>query len=160
MLYDIPGRTGVPIATETLVRLAEHPRIVAVKDAKGDFGAGSWTIARTDLAYYCGDDVLNLPWLSIGAVGMVSMVSHLVTPELRAMVAAYLRGDVAEATAIHQKLLPVYTGISRLPGVIFLKAAMNMLGLPGGPVRLPLVDATGEQEAQLKDDLALGGVKI
>jgi 4-hydroxy-tetrahydrodipicolinate synthase len=160
MLYDIPPRSCVPIEVDTLLRLAEHPRIVAVKDAKADFAAGSRTIAQTDLAYYCGDDMLNLPWLSVGAVGMVSMVSHLVTPELRAMAAAYLSGDVAEATAIHQKLLPVYTGISRLPGVIFLKAAMNMLGLPGGPVRLPLVDATGEQEDQLKDDLALGGVKI
>ena len=160
MLYDIPPRSCVPIEVDPLARLAEHPRIVAVKDAKGDFGAGSRTIAQTGLAYYCGDDMLNLPWLAVGAVGMVSMVSHLVTPDLRAMVAAHLAGDVAEATAIHQRLLPVYTGISRLPGVIFLKAAMNMLGLPGGPVRLPLVDATGEQEAQLKDDLALGGVKI
>jgi 4-hydroxy-tetrahydrodipicolinate synthase len=160
MLYDIPVRSCVPIEVPTLLRLAEHPRIVAVKDAKGDLGAGSLTIAQTDLAYYCGDDILNLPWLSVGAVGVVSMVSHLVTPDLRAMVAAYLAGDVAGATALHQKLLPVYTGISRLPGVIFLKAAMNMLGLPGGPVRLPLVDATGEQEAQLKDDLALSGVKI
>ena len=160
MLYDIPPRSVVPIEEDTLARLAEHPRIVAVKDAKADLGAGSRTIVRTGLAYYCGDDMLNLPWLSVGAVGMVSMVSHLVTPELRAMVAAHLSGDTAGALAIHQRLLPVYTGISRLPGVIFLKAAMNMLGLPGGPVRLPLVDATSDQEARIKDDLALGGVKI
>ena len=67
MLYDIPGRTGTPIATETLIRLAAHPRIVAVKDAKGDLGAGSEVMARTDLAFYCGDDIVNLPWLAVGA---------------------------------------------------------------------------------------------
>jgi 4-hydroxy-tetrahydrodipicolinate synthase len=160
MLYDIPPRSVVPIEVETLLRLAEHPRIVAVKDAKGDLGAGSRVIARTDLAYYCGDDMLNLPWLSVGGVGVVSMVSHVVTPTLRAMISAYLAGDVAEATRLHQELLPVYTGISRLPGVIWLKAAMNMLGLPGGPTRLPLVDADDAQAAVIKDDLAAGGVKI
>ena len=84
MLYDIPGRTGVPINTETIVRLAEHPRIVANKDAKGDLGRASWAIARSGLAWYCGDDMLNLPLLSVGAVGFVSVVGHLVTPELRA----------------------------------------------------------------------------
>src|ERR1700727_253138 len=71
MLYDIPGRTGTPIATESLFRLAEHPRIVAVKDAKGDLGAGSLGVLAPGLAFYCGDDILNLPWLSVGAVGLV-----------------------------------------------------------------------------------------
>jgi 4-hydroxy-tetrahydrodipicolinate synthase len=160
MLYDIPPRSSVPIEVETLVRLAEHPRIVAVKDAKGDFGAGSWTMARTDLAFYCGDDMLNLPWLSVGAVGVVSVAGHVVTPEIREMVLAHVGGDTARATAIHQKLLPVYTGMFRIPGLISAKAAMNMLGLPGGPVRLPLVDATSEEQARLKDDLARSGVKI
>lgn len=80
MLYDIPGRSGVPINTETLVRLAEHPRIVANKDAKGDLGRASWAIAQSGLAWYSGDDMLNLPLLSVGAVGFVSVVSHVVTP--------------------------------------------------------------------------------
>ncbi len=84
MLYDIPGRSGVPINTETLVRLAEHPRIVANKDAKGDLGRASWAIAQSGLAWYSGDDMLNLPLLSVGAVGFVSVVGHLVTPDLRA----------------------------------------------------------------------------
>ena len=91
MLYDIPGRSGVPIDTETLVRLAEHPRIVANKDAKGDLGRASWAIARSGLAWYSGDDMLNLPLLSVGAVGFVSVVGHVVTPELRALVEAYAR---------------------------------------------------------------------
>ena len=78
MLYDIPGRTGTPIAAETLVQLAEHPRIVAVKDAKADFGAASWVMARTSLVFYSGDDMVNLPWLSLGAAGFVSVVGHVV----------------------------------------------------------------------------------
>lgn len=160
MLYDIPPRSSVPIEVETLVRLAEHPRIVAVKDAKADLIAGAWTMARTDLAYYSGDDYLTLPWLSVGAVGVVSMSAHVATPQIRAMIAAYVAGDVAGANRSHRELLPVHQGVSRLPGVISLKAAMNMLGLPGGPVRLPLVDATSDQEDRLRDDFAQGGVKI
>src|SRR3954470_19411617 len=78
MLYDIPGRTGTAIATETLLRLAEHPRIVAVKDAKGDLFAASSVMAQTDLVFYSGDDALNLPWLSVGAAGFVSVVGHVV----------------------------------------------------------------------------------
>ena len=83
LLYDIPGRTGTPIKTETLIRLAEHPRIVGVKDAKDDVSATSEVLARTDLVYYCGTDVLNLPWLSLGAVGFVSVVGHVVGDRLR-----------------------------------------------------------------------------
>jgi 4-hydroxy-tetrahydrodipicolinate synthase len=160
MLYDIPVRTGVPIDTETLIRLAEHPRIVAVKDAKADFGEASWVLARTDLAYYCGDDMLNLPMLAIGAVGFVSVVSHVATPQLVEMLEVWDAGDVSSARTIHRSLLPVYTGMFRTQGVILAKAALRLLGLPGGPVRSPLVDATEEQMTALKADLAAGGVHI
>lgn len=160
MLYDIPGRSGVPIGTETMVRLAEHPRIVANKDAKGDLGRASWAIARSRLAWYSGDDMLNLPLLSVGAVGFVSVVGHLVTPELRAMLEAHLQGDVAKATEIHQQLLPVFTGMFRTQGVITSKAALALQGLPAGPLRLPLVDLTPEETEQLKRDLAAGGVQL
>ncbi|MBS2538822.1 4-hydroxy-tetrahydrodipicolinate synthase [Catenulispora sp. NF23] len=160
VLYDIPHRTGVPIEVDTLKRLGEHEMIVAVKDAKGDLVAGSEVIAATDLAYYSGDDPLTLPWLSVGAVGVVSMSAHLAAPRIRAMIAAYLAGDVREAARLHAELLPVHAGVTSVPGVISLKAAMNMLGLPGGPVRLPLVEATEEQLARLKTYLAQGGVKI
>jgi 4-hydroxy-tetrahydrodipicolinate synthase len=160
MLYDIPGRSGVPINTENLVRLAEHPRIVANKDAKGDLGRASWAIARSGLAWYSGDDMLNLPLLSVGAVGFVSVVGHLVSPELRALLEAYLAGDVAKATEIHQRLLPVYTGMFRTQGVITSKAALGLRGLPGGPLRLPLVELTDEETARLKQDLASGGVDL
>ena len=160
MLYDIPGRSGVPINTETMVRLAEHPRIVANKDAKGDLGRASWAIATTGLAWYSGDDMLNLPLLSVGAVGLVSVVGHVVTAELRALVEAYTGGDVAKATEIHQRLLPVFTGMFRTQGVITSKAALAFQGLPGGPLRLPLVGLSEAETDQLKRDLTAGGVQI
>jgi 4-hydroxy-tetrahydrodipicolinate synthase len=160
LLYDIPGRTGTPIATETLIRLGEHPRIVAVKDAKGDLGAGSVVMARTDLAFYCGDDIVNLPWLAVGACGFVSVHAHIVGDRLRDMIDAYLSGDVAGALAIHRDLLPVYIGMTRTQNVITVKAALSMLGLPGGPVRLPLADATNAEIQQLRTDLEAGGVKL
>lgn len=160
MLYDIPGRSGVPINTETLVRLADHPRIVANKDAKGDLGRASWAIARSGLAWYSGDDMLNLPLLSVGAVGFVSVVGHVVTPELRAMLDAYVSGDVQKATEIHQKLLPVFTGMFRTQGVMTTKAALALQGLPAGPLRAPMVELSAEETAQLKIDLAAGGVEL
>jgi 4-hydroxy-tetrahydrodipicolinate synthase len=160
MLYDIPGRTGTAIATQTLVRLADHPRIVAVKDAKGDFGAGSEVMARTDLAFYCGDDIVNLPWLALGACGFVSVHGHIVGDRLHDMIGAYLSGDVAGALTIHRDLLPVYMGMTRTQNVITTKAALSMLGLPGGPVRAPLADATPAEIEQLRADLTAGGVKL
>jgi 4-hydroxy-tetrahydrodipicolinate synthase len=160
MLYDIPGRTGTAIATQTLVRLADHPRIVAVKDAKGDFGAGSEVMVRTDLAFYCGDDIVNLPWLALGACGFVSVHGHIVGDRLHDMIDAYLSGDVAGALAIHRDLLPVYMGMTRTQNVITTKAALRMLGLPGGPVRAPLADATPAEIEQLRADLEAGGVKL
>ena len=111
MLYDIPGRTATPIETETLVRLAEHDKIVAVKDAKGDLEATSWVLRRTDLAYYSGDDKMTLPLLSVGAVGVVGVPTHLFGAETGSMIAAYLRGDVAGALAAHRQLL---AGVHRL----------------------------------------------
>ncbi|KND39329.1 4-hydroxy-tetrahydrodipicolinate synthase [Streptomyces acidiscabies] len=160
MLYDIPGRSGVPISTDTLVRLAEHPRIVANKDAKGDLSAASWAIARSGLAWYSGDDMLNLPLLSVGAVGFVSVVGHLVTPELRALVDAYTSGDVQKAAEIHHRLLPVFTGVFRTQGVMTTKAALALQGLPAGPLRPPMIECSAEEIAQLKLDLAAGGVQL
>jgi len=160
MLYDIPGRSGVPVDTETIVRLAEHPRIAANKDAKGDLGAAAWALGRSGLAWYSGDDMLNLPLLSIGATGFVSVVAHLVTPELRALLEAYTGGDVAKAAEIHQQLLPVFTGMFRAQGVVTTKTALALRGLPAGPLRLPLVGLTDAETEQLRKDLAAGGVHL
>ena len=160
MLYDIPGRTGTPIATETLLQLALHPRIIAVKDAKDDPAATSLVMAATDLVYYCGTDMLNLPWLALGAAGFVSVVGHVVGDRLYEMINAYTTGDVSGALAIHRELLPVYTGIFRNQGVIMTKAALGLLGLPAGPVRPPLADATPAEREHLRADLVAGGVKL
>jgi len=156
--YDIPKRTGTAIELDTLQRLAEHPRIVANKDAKGDLEFAQWGMSTTGLAWYSGDDVLNLPLLSVGAAGMISVVGHLVGDRLKEMAEALAAGDARGAAAINASLLPVYTGCFRTQGVILTKAALEMQGLPAGPVRLPLVDATDEQRRVLRDDLARGGV--
>ncbi len=161
MLYDIPGRTGVPIRMETLIRLAAHPRIVAVKDAKGDLFEGSQVMVATDLAFYSGDDMLNLPWLSVGAVGFVSVVGHVVGAQLATMIEHHREGRVTAATEVHRQLLPVVTGImTRTQGAIMAKAALNLVGQTGGAVRLPLVDATSEQIEMLRADLVASGVKV
>ncbi|MGS2641529.1 4-hydroxy-tetrahydrodipicolinate synthase [Streptosporangium sp. G12] len=161
MLYDIPGRSGVPIRRETLARLARHERIVAVKDAKADLFEGSQIIASTGLAYYSGDDTLNLPWLSVGAAGCVSVIGHVAGAEIAAMIEAYRSGDVAGALAIHRRLLPVVSAIMmQAGGAIMAKAALSLVGQPAGPMRLPLVEATREQLARLREDLIAGGVKL
>jgi 4-hydroxy-tetrahydrodipicolinate synthase len=157
MLYDIPGRTGTPIETDTLVRLAEHDHIVAVKDAKADLEASAWVMHRSDLAFYSGDDKLTLPLLSVGAVGVVGVPTHLFGVETKSMIDASLRGDVTQALALHRQLLPVFSGFFRTQGVILTKAALRLAGLPAGPVRPPLVDATADQIEQLRNDAAAAG---
>lgn len=158
MLYDIPPRSVVPIEVDTLRRLAEHPRVVAVKDAKGDLLAGSRAMSETGLAYYSGDDALNLPWLSVGAAGFVSVVGHVVAPRLRQLLDAFEAGDVARARELHHGLLPVLRAFGRVGGVSFAKAALRMTGLDAGEPRLPLVAAAGGQLAAIEADLTEAGV--
>src|SRR3954449_3053299 len=160
MLYDIPGRSGVPILTETLQRLAEHERVVAVKDAKGDFYETTTVLATTDLAYYCGEDALNLPMLALGAVGVVSVVSHACADSYAAMVRAVDAGDLDEARRINKALLPAVRGImTRTQGAIMAKAALQLLGiLSNRTTRPPLVDATDDELALLRADLTEAGL--
>jgi 4-hydroxy-tetrahydrodipicolinate synthase len=160
MMYDIPGRTGAEIESDTIVRLFELPNIVALKDAKGNLAATSDVIARCGIPVYSGDDILNLPFLSIGAVGFVSVCGHTVGSELKEMLEAWFTGDTARALEIHQKLIPVFKGTFKTQGAILTKAAMNLMGLPGGTTRLPLVDATPAQIATLREDLIAGGVQL
>lgn len=160
LLYDIPGRTGLALETSTIVQLAAHPQIVGVKDAKLDLEATSWVLSRADLAYYSGQDGWTLPLLAVGAVGVVGTSTHVTAPGTREMVEAFLAGDVARARELHTRLLPAYTGIFRTQGTILVKAALRELGLPGGPVRLPLVDATADQVAVLRKDLEAAGVLL
>jgi 4-hydroxy-tetrahydrodipicolinate synthase len=161
MMYDIPGRTGVEIESDTIVKLFETvDNIVALKDAKGNIAATSWVIKRCGIPVYSGDDILNLPFLSVGAVGFVSVCGHTVGIQLKAMLDAWFAGNSAKALEIHQQLLPVFTGTFRTQGAILTKAAMSLMGLPGGTTRLPLVDATEAQIEQLRKDLIAGGVAL
>lgn len=153
MLYDIPKRTGVEIEPSTLRAAAEYPRILAVKDAKGDYEAASWVMRATSLAYYSGEDSVNLPWLSLGATGFVSVVGHVVGDRLSTLLRLHEEGRNAEALALHRELLPIYHGMFRAPGAASAKAALQALGLPAGPVRLPLVGLTTEQHRALRADL-------
>ncbi|MDQ2811065.1 MAG: 4-hydroxy-tetrahydrodipicolinate synthase [Actinomycetota bacterium] len=160
LIYDIPGRTGAAVASETLVRLAAHPQIIGVKDAKDDPGATSHVLAKTGLIYYCGTDMLNLPWLALGAVGFISVVGHVVGDRLREMIESFGAGDVTRARQIHYELVPVYDGMFRNQGAVMTKAALDLLGHPGGAVRAPLLAATDAERDQLTLDLTAGGVKL
>jgi len=160
MMYDIPGRTGVELESDSIIELFDVPNIVALKDAKGNVAATSWVIKRCGIPVYSGDDILNLPLLSVGAVGFVSVCGHTVGKDLREMLDVWFAGNAARALEIHQKLLPVFTGTFRTQGAILTKAALNLMGLPGGFTRLPLVDATEAQIAQLREDLRQGGVTL
>jgi 4-hydroxy-tetrahydrodipicolinate synthase len=158
MLYDIPHRSGIPIETETMLQLAEHPRIVAVKDAKGDLVATTRVLAETDLAYYSGEDALTLPLLAVGASGVVGTSTHFCGRETAELIAAFEKGDLAGALALHRQLLPIYTGIFRTQGAILVKAGLRLRGLDVGPVRAPLVEATDHELSHLRQDLAAAGL--
>ncbi|WP_431954750.1 4-hydroxy-tetrahydrodipicolinate synthase [Nocardia lijiangensis] len=157
-LYDIPPRSIIPIGPDTLRKLAEHPRIVAVKDAKGDLNAGAELIASTGLAFYSGDDSLNLPWLSIGAVGFISVIGHLVPERLRELVDAYRAGDVARARDINARLVPLNHAMARLGGVAMTKGGLRLLGVEVGEPRLPQLMPSTEVLDRLAEDLRTAGV--
>jgi len=161
ILYDIPGRTGTAIDTETLVRAGEHERIVAVKDAKGDLFAASEVMARSGLAYYSGDDLLNLAWLAHGAAGVVSVVGHGFGTSYAEMIGSVDAGNLLRAREIHTRLIPaVKTIMSRdSQGAIRAKAVAQLLGLiESRRVRGPLLDATDDEVALVRDVLVGAGV--
>lgn len=147
ILYDIPHRTGRAIETDTLLHLAEHPNIVGVKDAKKDLSASARVIAETGLAYYSGDDAYTLPLLSVGAVGVVGTSTHFTGASTATMIDAYLAGNLAEALAWFQRLLPVYTGVFAMQGCVLVKSGLAHLGRPAGDVRRPLLPASPAQAA-------------
>jgi 4-hydroxy-tetrahydrodipicolinate synthase len=162
MIYDIPGRSGVAISNETMLQLAQHPKIIANKDAKGDLWAASQIMAQSDLAYYSGDDPLNLALLAIGAIGVVSVTGHVVADRHKLMVEAMQNNDVQTARVISRSLVPITEGImTRAGGAIMVKAALDQLGRTGGgSVRLPLVPATDDQRRILREDLVKGGFSL
>ena len=152
MLYDIPSRSSITIADDTFKRAAEHDRIVAVKDAVGDLHRGVRLMEQTGLAFYSGDDVLNLGWLTHGGAGVVSVVGHVAGREYAEMAAAVDRGDLPAALAMYRRLVPlVEVVMQRAQGAMTAKAAMQLLGvLDNRNVRLPLVPASDELVDELR----------
>ncbi len=158
LLYDIPPRSVVPIEFDTLRVLAAHPNIVGVKDAKGDLHGGTQLMAETGLAYYSGDDALNLPWLAMGATGFISVISHLATGQLRDLLSAFASGDVTTARKINVAIAPLTNAMSRLGGVTLSKAGLRLQGIEVGDPRLPQVPATAEQIDALAADMRAASV--
>jgi 4-hydroxy-tetrahydrodipicolinate synthase len=158
LLYDIPQRSVVPIESETLRVLAAHPNIVGVKDAKGDLHAGAQLMAETGLVYYSGDDALNLPWLAMGAIGFISVISHLATGQLRDLLSAFASGDVTTARKINVGISPLCNAMSRLGGVTMAKSGLRLQGVEVGDPRLPQVPATAEQIDALAADMRAASV--
>ena len=158
MLYDIPPRSVVPIEWDTLRTLARHPNIVAVKDAKGDLHGAAQIMAESGLAYYSGDDALNLPWLAMGAVGVVSVWGHLAAGQLRDMLSAFNSGDLATARKISVSLSPLNAAQTRLGGVTMSKAGLRLQGFEAGEPRLPQMPASAAQLDELAADLRAAAV--
>ncbi|WP_129662011.1 4-hydroxy-tetrahydrodipicolinate synthase [Rothia uropygialis] len=155
MLYDIPGRAGIQIAPETMVALAEHPNIVAVKDAKADFASATEVMSRTDLQFYSGDDGLTLPWMAIGAQGLIGVTTHVIPEQFRELIDSVVRGDLATAQRIHRDVHPVVTAtMTRVPGAVAAKTILQWQGrLATNMVRLPHVEPTEAETALIRSDL-------
>lgn len=151
MLYNIPSRSSVNIAPETVIRLSKVPNIVAVKEASGDLNAMTKIIAETDddFVLYSGDDGITLPVLSIGGVGVVSVASHVIGNEMQQMIDAFLTGNISEAAKLHQKLLPIIKGLFAAPSPAPVKTALQIMGMDVGSVRLPMVPLNEQERATL-----------
>ena len=160
MAYDIPGRTSMALASDTIRRLAEIPEMRAVKDAKGDLFEASKLMAETDLLWFSGDDVLNLAWLAMGASGVVSVVGHVAGKQFARMIAAVGASDLETARSIHTQLIPAIEALMNTSqGAIMAKGAMKELGIIGSDhVRLPLLPITDEHRDVLRNGLTQAGL--
>ncbi|KZC96023.1 MULTISPECIES: 4-hydroxy-tetrahydrodipicolinate synthase [Clavibacter] len=157
ILYDIPGRTGIPIQYETILRAAKHPNILAVKDAKGDLAQASRVLNQTSLMYFAGDDANALPTLAIGGTGLIGVTANITATPYRTMVDAVNAGDLSAATHAHQQLEPLVRAVmTHVPGTVAAKYILHGLGRIGSPrVRLPLVGPEEWEAAQIEDEIDL-----
>ncbi|GGJ82401.1 4-hydroxy-tetrahydrodipicolinate synthase [Lentibacillus kapialis] len=155
MLYNVPGRSAVTIAPETIIQLSEINNIVSVKEASGNLDAMTDIISKTsdDFTLYSGDDSLTLPVLAIGGNGIVSVSSHIIGGYLKEMVQSYQNGNVQRAALIHQDMLPTMKALFAQPSPSPVKAALNMIGIYVGDVRLPMVPLSIEEKKQLQQML-------
>lgn len=138
MLYDIPHRAGIAIPEDMLIRLDAHPRIRAVKDAKGNVVSSSTVLSRTNLAYYAGDDAFLLPLLAVGGAGVVGTSSHFTAPAMREIIEHFLAGRVDEAIQANRNALPAFQGVFATQGCMMVKAALEARGFDAGPCRAPM----------------------
>jgi 4-hydroxy-tetrahydrodipicolinate synthase len=160
IVYNIPGRTATRIEHDTLLQLAQRPNIVAVKDSTGDFQGVSRLMAEAppDFEVYSGDDWATFGYVCLGAVGVVSVAGHLVGPQIRQMIELIETGDVPAARKIHEGLSPLFNALFITSNPIPVKAALEMLGLPSGVPRLPLVPATAEERGRVRKALEDAGL--
>jgi 4-hydroxy-tetrahydrodipicolinate synthase len=160
VLYDIPVRTGRKIDHATLLTLAETPNIVGVKDAAGDVQGAARLVAQAPEGFevYCGNDADTLPWLSVGAVGVISVASHIAGPKMAEMIAAYWAGDPERARRLNAELIGIYDAMNITANPIPVKAAMELAGHPAGPPRLPLPEATSDEVARIREALRSAGL--
>lgn len=160
MLYDIPGRSVMPINPDTLIALAGHPNIVALKDAKGDVQSTTLVAAATDLDIYSGEDALTMPLMTLGAVGVVSVTAHVAPRLYRRLVDAMCAGDLATARALHFELDPYQRAVmTHVQGAVSAKTILHWQGvLPSATVRLPLTPATEDEQTIIRADLAEAGL--
>lgn len=162
MLYNIPGRSAVNMAHETIIRLSKVSNIVSVKEASGNLDAASLIIEETadDFSVYSGDDGLTLPLMAIGAEGIVSVASHIIGNEMQAMVADFTAGNITEAAAQHRKLLPVMNALFAAPNPVPVKTALQLMGIQTGTVRLPMIPLNPEETATLRQLLEAGNIQV
>jgi 4-hydroxy-tetrahydrodipicolinate synthase len=160
LLYDIPVRTGRKIEHATLLTLAETPNIVGVKDAAGDVQGAARLVAQAPEGFevYCGNDGDTLPWLSVGAVGVISVASHVAGTRMAEMMGAYWAGDADKARRLNAELIGVYDVMNVTANPIPVKAAMELAGHPAGPPRLPLPEATPDEVARIREVLRSAGL--
>jgi 4-hydroxy-tetrahydrodipicolinate synthase len=162
MLYNIPGRSVINMTVETIVRLSKITNIVAVKEASGNLDAMSDIISQTpsDFTLYSGDDGLTLPVLAIGGTGVVSVASHIIGNEMQTMINNFKNGNLKEAAAAHRNLLPIIKALFAAPSPTPVKAALKMIGVPVGGVRLPLVPLTDGEQQTLQNSLPINLLKV
>jgi 4-hydroxy-tetrahydrodipicolinate synthase len=160
MAYNVPGRTGIRMEHDTLLRLAEVPNIVAVKDSTGDFQAVSKLISEAppDFEVYSGDDWATFGYLCLGAVGIVSVAAHLVGDRIAQLCDLVFSGDIPAARKIHEELTPLFNALFITSNPIPVKTALEMVGRPVGPPRLPLVQATKDERERIRKALEDAGL--
>ncbi|MFB3737549.1 MAG: 4-hydroxy-tetrahydrodipicolinate synthase [Candidatus Velamenicoccus archaeovorus] len=159
--YNIPGRTATRIEHDTLLRMATVPNIVGVKDSTGDFQAISRLIseAPADFEVYSGDDWATFGYMCLGADGVVSVASNIIGERVHQLTDLVASGDIAAARKVHEELTPLFNTLFITTNPIPVKTALEILGLPAGPPRLPLVPATPEERTRIEKALVDAGLR-